>query len=70
MSKVRTKMWYAKLKWREVSMQTELESKINMAANEFYSLLYEAGASQYYVEQIDLLVNDIIGNYRSDNELS
>ena len=67
MSKAHTPKWYARLKWREVSMQTELEGKINMAANEFYSLLYEAGASQYYVEQIDLLVNDIIGNYRSEN---
>ena len=47
-------------------METELESKINMATRDLFNLLYEAGATRADINQIDWIVGGIIGAYNDD----
>ena len=46
-------------------METELESQINMASRDLFNLLYEAGATQADINQIDWIIGGILGAYQN-----
>ena len=45
-------------------METELESKINLAASELFALLRQAGAHPAELEGMDFVIETILEDYR------